>query len=389
MIISTFVTSDLVPLRKRGLWQGFGNLCFGAGAGVGGTFGGWMNDTIGWRWAFLVQVPFMAITCVAIFLTVQIPVKDTGKSPFKRIDFLGAMLLVMSLCLLLVGLNTGGNQLPWTHPLILTTLPLSVVILGTFVYVEDRVAIEPIIPVRLLLHRTVAAVCASTWFCTMAVFTAYTYAPLYFLVQGMSTTEAGLRTIPTAAATSFASLGTGFLMRANGRYYYLMLISMGILVAWGALMSSLTLSTPGWQPIVYLMLLGLAYGGWLTVGVVALIAAVDHEEQAVITSAYYAFRSTGSTIGITVASAVFENVLKAWRRVKFGDEENASKIIPRIRDDLDYIKSVPASWRAGVLDAYMTALRSVFLSALGMVVLAAVTALFVRELKLHGNLARK
>jgi len=41
MIISTFVTSDLVPLRKRGLWQGFGNLCFGAGAGVGGTFGGW------------------------------------------------------------------------------------------------------------------------------------------------------------------------------------------------------------------------------------------------------------------------------------------------------------------------------------------------------------
>lgn len=348
-----------------------------------------MNDTIGWRWAFLIQVPFMVVCTIAIYFTINIPIKDTGKSPLKRIDFLGAALLVISLCLLLVGLNTGGNQLPWTHPLILTTIPLSVAILGAFIYVEDKVAVEPIIPVRLLLHRTVWAVCASTWFCTMAVFTAYTYAPFYFLVQGMSTTEAGLRTIPTAVATSFASLSTGFLMRSTGKYYYLMCISMALLVAWGALMSLLTLSTPGWQPIIYLILLGLAYGGWLTVGVVALISAVDHEEQAVITSAYYAFRSTGSTIGITIASAVFQNILKAQLWAKLGDRHNASKIIPRVRDNLDYINHLPRGWKEEVMDSYMMALRGVFLSALGMTVLAAVTALFIREHTLHSNLARR
>ena len=53
--ISTFVGSDLVPLRRRGVWQGFGNLCFGLGAGLGGVFGGWINDTWGWRKAFLIQ----------------------------------------------------------------------------------------------------------------------------------------------------------------------------------------------------------------------------------------------------------------------------------------------------------------------------------------------
>ncbi|KAL2354815.1 major facilitator superfamily domain-containing protein [Cryomyces antarcticus] len=31
--IASFVASDLVPLRKRGLWQGFGNICFGLGSG--------------------------------------------------------------------------------------------------------------------------------------------------------------------------------------------------------------------------------------------------------------------------------------------------------------------------------------------------------------------
>ena len=53
--ISTFVASDLIPLRRRGLWQGFGNISFGVGAGLGGIFGGWINDTWGWRKAFLIQ----------------------------------------------------------------------------------------------------------------------------------------------------------------------------------------------------------------------------------------------------------------------------------------------------------------------------------------------
>lgn len=348
-----------------------------------------MNDTVGWRWAFLIQVPFMAISCVAIIFTVKIPVKDTGKSRLKRVDFLGAGLLVTGLCLLLVGLNTGGNQLPWNHPLILTTLPLSVVIFGAFVYVEDRIAVEPIIPVRLVLHRTVAATCFSTWLCTMAVFATYTYAPIYFLLQGMSTTQAGLRTIPTAVATSIGSIGTGFIMRGTGRYYIFMCISQGLLVLWGALMSSLTLTTPGWQPVVYLGILGLAYGGILTVGIVALIAAVDHQHQAVTTSAYYAFRSTGSTIGITIASAVFQNVLKTQLWAKFGDRENAGKIIPRIRDDLDEIKRLPHSWRSGVMDSYMMSLRGVFLSVLGMAILSGAAALFMREHTLHKNLARR
>ena len=53
--ISTFIASDLIPLRRRGVWQGFGNISFGLGASLGGVFGGWINDTWGWRKAFLIQ----------------------------------------------------------------------------------------------------------------------------------------------------------------------------------------------------------------------------------------------------------------------------------------------------------------------------------------------
>jgi MFS family permease len=44
--ISVFVASDLIPLRKRGLWQGIGNLVYGAGMGLGTIHAGNLRKTI-------------------------------------------------------------------------------------------------------------------------------------------------------------------------------------------------------------------------------------------------------------------------------------------------------------------------------------------------------
>ena len=81
---------------------------------------------------------------------------------------MGAITLILALVLLLLGLNSGGNTVPWRHPLVLTTLPLAAVVLAVFVYVEHSIAVEPIIPVRLLLDRTVFSACLTNWFVSMA-----------------------------------------------------------------------------------------------------------------------------------------------------------------------------------------------------------------------------
>jgi len=59
--MSSIVTSDLVSLRERGTYQGLGNVVYAGGAAIGGPLGGWLGDGIGWRWAFLIQVPICAI----------------------------------------------------------------------------------------------------------------------------------------------------------------------------------------------------------------------------------------------------------------------------------------------------------------------------------------
>lgn len=48
--VVSVLLSDIVPLRKRGTWQGYMNLVYALGASMGAPLGGLLSDSIGWRW---------------------------------------------------------------------------------------------------------------------------------------------------------------------------------------------------------------------------------------------------------------------------------------------------------------------------------------------------
>ena len=387
--ISMFVPGDLVSQRKRGVLQGIGSVIIGLGSGMGGFLGGWINGLAGWRVAFLVQVPFVILGTVMVFFIVKVPVKTTEKSVLKRVDYLGSLILTCALVLFLVGLNTGGNVLPWTHPLVLTALPLSLVFLLIFIYVEEKIALEPIIPIRLLLNRTVASACLSYWFVFMAYFGLTYYLPVYLQLLGKSPTQAGVRFIPFSVGAGIGSFGAGLVMKMTGKYYYLDKCSHAFLVLSTALTATMNANTPAAYPFIYLGLFGLGLGGTLITTLMALVSAVEHEHQAVVTSAGFAFRSTGSVIGLTVASSVFQNLLRVKLHQNIGSMADADGIIDSIRDNLDEIARLPTHLRGSVQRDYMEAVQGVFVVVCGFAVLAAVFSLFIRQHVLHANLERR
>ena len=387
-IISTLVSSDLVPLRNRGLWQGLGNIMYGLGMSLGGFAGGWINDLLGWRWVFLLQIPFILISGILVSLYVKIPVKETKTAAWRRIDYWGAMLLTFSLVLLLLGVNTGGNQLPWSSPFVLTMLSLAVISLSLFILVENRWAEEPIIPIRLFLHRTVWTACLTNIFSTMVTFIILFYIPLYLQIGGLSAEATGRRLIPNAAAMSSGSLITGLIMRTTGRYYLMNGILSAVFIGGIVLLNTLSFASPAWKTFVFLLPGGFAYGGMLTIMLVALIAAVDHKDQAVVTSMSYAFRSVGSTTGVAIGSAVFQNRLGRALHEVLAHVPGREKIIAQLKDDYHTMERLPASLRQLALDGYMEAFRATFLAALALVVAAGFTSLFVREHKLYASLTR-
>jgi hypothetical protein len=378
------------------------------------VFGGFINDTIGWRYAFYIQVPFIigtlptynVISRLSIdgphtnsdtvggimgFLSIDVPIKETDTSKINRVDFLGAFTLVASLVLLLLGLNSGGNIVPWNHPLVYVSLPLSLVFLLAFIYVEDRVADEPIIPVRLLMNQSVLAACLTNWFGTMSVFALMYYGPVYFqVVRGISATGAGTLFIPQAVGAAVGSLGSGFIMRLTGKYWWLnVVIQTMMIVAASLILATFNATVHEVTPFIYLFLNGTGYGSLLTITLISLIAAVDHKYQAVITSASYAFRSTGSTIGITIASAVFQNLLKKGLYDRFGDRPGAADEIRRIRDNVNEVNHLPPGWRDGAIEAYIDALRGVWVDVLGFAIITAFVSLFIKQQVLYKNLERR
>ena len=277
----------------------------------------------------------------------------------------------------------------WDHPLVLVSLPLSVVSLLAFIYIEAYIASEPVVPVKLLLNRTVAAACLTNWFATMVNFMIIFYIPIFYQVAGYSTTSSGTYLIPQSIGFSVGSLGSGLVMNHTGKYKLLGLGILGTFVIGTGLLATLTFTTSDWPAFIYLFLAGVGYGGMLTVTLLATISAVSHDHQAVITSATYAFRSTGSTIGITIASAVYQNTLANSLHSKFDGQPGAEKEIQRIRDSFNELKHLPEGWKVGVTEAFSNAFRGVFLTAFGLAVISLICGGFMRQHTLHKNIARR
>ncbi|KAI9647013.1 hypothetical protein NHQ30_005015 [Ciborinia camelliae] len=283
----------------------------------------------------------------------------------------------------------GDEQLPWNHPLVYISLPLSLISLLGFIYIELYLASEPVIPVRLLTDRTVLAACFTNWFGTMAIYVIIFYVPLYYQVRGESTTASGIRIIPQSIGSSIGSLGSGIIMNRTGKYKGVSLITLAMLVFGTALLSTLNSHSPDWPIYLSLTLTGIGYGALLTTTLLAIISAVSHDHHSLVTSASYAFRSTGSSIGITIASAVYQNILKADLWATFADHPDAEHIIRKIRDSFDGLQSLPDDWRDAVLNCYMHSFRAVFGTALAFAVLGAVAGSAMRQNVLHERLDRR
>ena len=191
--IATACVGDLLPLRRRGLWQGSLNVWFGIGSSLGAPVGGLMNDALNWRAAFWIQVPLtiLAITLVCLFF--RLPSTDRsedkgGKSVFALVDYQGAFVLTLLLMALLLSLGAGGKVFSWTSPVIVGGIVTSLLLLPIFVWVELRQEYA-IMPPKLFKNPTVIAASLTNFFITLSRFGLFFYGPVFFLAQGYSTTQ--------------------------------------------------------------------------------------------------------------------------------------------------------------------------------------------------------
>lgn len=100
LIQGTVILSDLVPLKRRGTFQGYMNIVFATGTSLGAPIGGVMADIFGWRWSFGIQIPLIMISTLIVCFRFHLPNRETSThtmmEKLKRVDFAGALTLVTS-----------------------------------------------------------------------------------------------------------------------------------------------------------------------------------------------------------------------------------------------------------------------------------------------------
>ncbi len=127
--VVSILMSDIVPLKDRGLWQGYINIIYAMGAGCGAPLGGLLADSIGWRWSFIGQAPLCLLAFISVFFVLKLPQKEEKdwKTNLGRIDFLGALVLVFAVFGMLLGFDRGSN-VSWSIPLSYGPLVASVLL---------------------------------------------------------------------------------------------------------------------------------------------------------------------------------------------------------------------------------------------------------------------
>lgn len=143
-IISAVFTDGAERGQAIGAWTGWG----GIATVIGPFLGGGLVDHASWRWVFFINVPLIVVTLLLVLRFVP-ETRDT-EAP-KRLDFIGAALIILGLGGISYGLIEGPNS-GWASPLILTALIGGIIALGCFVVVEARVR-NPMVPLGLFKVR--------------------------------------------------------------------------------------------------------------------------------------------------------------------------------------------------------------------------------------------
>ncbi|KAJ2767435.1 hypothetical protein IWQ56_003332, partial [Coemansia nantahalensis] len=193
--VTQAVVAEVSPWNERGQYMGILGAVFGMGTTIGPLIGGLVADSWTWRIEFYANIPVVCIALLVALLALRV---TTRPVPFAekiaRVDFFGALMLVAGLMLLLLGLNWGGRVYPWTSPVVIICLSVGLLLLGVFVFVEGKLALEPIIDARLFIVRNIALSIA-TEMCVGAVFlnTIFNLPVYYSFTQNSSASESGVR----------------------------------------------------------------------------------------------------------------------------------------------------------------------------------------------------
>lgn len=374
MVVSMAAVADVVPPATRGRYQGLFGGVFGLATVIGPLTGGFIVQHMSWRWIFYINLPLGLLALVIIGLVL----KPGGKRKQHEIDVLGAFYLSMALVGITLFTSEGGSVKAWSDPALWCILAFGIVGVIGFIH-EERLASEPIIPLRLFRERSFLLSSLIGFIIGMSLFGSVTFLPLYLqIVKEATPTQAGMQLLPLMGGLLLTSIISGRIISRTGKYRVFpiagtLLASIGM-----GLLTTITTESPTWHLYLFTCVMGMGLGMVMQVLVIVVQNTVEPHLLGVATSSVTLFRSVGGSIGVALFGTVFSQVLKSGleRLIPEGTE------LPRSMDP-KAIQHLPTAIHHDYLLAFGDAIHAAFLMAMCVMILAFVLSWLLPEAPLR------
>ncbi len=375
------VIASMVSPRERGRYAGYIGATFALATVSGPLIGGLIVDSpLGWRGTFFVGLPIALAAFVVLQAKLHLPVV---RRPVQ-IDYLGATLIVGGVSILLVWVSLAGQQFGWTSPTSAAMVVVGLAVIAAALYVEAKVAVEPIIPLRLFKDRTTSLATVASVLIGVSMFGSTVYLSEYFQnARGMSPTEAGLMSVAMVGGLLVSSIVTGRIITATGLWKRYLVGGMVLVVVGLTLLGTIDATTPLVEVGAFMAVLGLGLGATMQNLVLAVQNNTAQADMGAASSVVSFFRSMGGSIGVSALGAVLSH--QVTQKVTEGlaalgiEGGHSNGAIPDLA-------ALPAPIRSLYEGAFGEATGHLFLIAAPFALVALVCVLLIREVPLRTTL---
>ncbi len=300
--IAQTAIADVVPPRERGRYQIYMSGMWGIASIAGPLLGGVLTDAVSWRAIFWINLPLGAIAFIASSAALKLlPVHPPVA---HKIDYGGAVLVMLSITCWLVLVSSGGQDIAWQSPAAFTLLAAAGVCTVLAIWQEAR-ATAPILPLSLFSNRVILCGLLLSFSNSLCTFGASFLLPLYFqYALGTNAIKSGIYTTPFLISFVISSYFGGQLGRLLGHTKLPMLAGMAVCVLAFLLLVSIGVATPVALTLLYMSLLGGGIGIVQPNITVAIQNAATRAEVGSATSCMLLFRAIGGACGATLAGSL-------------------------------------------------------------------------------------
>ncbi|KAF3760414.1 MFS general substrate transporter [Cryphonectria parasitica EP155] len=371
------------PLHRRpsliGMMIGISQV----GMMTGPLIGGALTEYTTWRWCFYINLPAggLGLLCL-IFITVpeeqtksRKPVLQALMTIHRDLDLVGFALMAPAIIQLLLALEYGGEQYPWSSP----------TVIGLFVGAGATAAVwmlwnwwlgdRALVPLSVLRLRIVWAAAMTQMGLSTALLCSSYYLPIYFqAVRGVSPLMSGVYLLPNILGQVLGVMVSGFLVQKTGFVIPYSLFSTSVTATATGLFAifSPTTSTGIWVGLQ--LLAGVARGCGLQMGMLAVQAILGPAEIAIGISLLMSAEFTGLSILLIVADTIFNQSIES-QLVQHAPDVDASAVVAAGATGFRSIiasKDIP-----GVLLAYSNSVDRTFYVPAAVTAVSFITANFM------------